>query len=132
MVLLELYSRGHKLPEMEITHDVQFNNELSTDEKRSIQAKINDCVGSNSLYSVVFDPFVLEDNQMTIGALTDDFSDIYFDIKNALIIFQKGTEQAIEHSLWELKFGFTAHWGNHAIDALRTLHYLVHDHLGKE
>ncbi|OYT53217.1 MAG: hypothetical protein B6U72_06640 [Candidatus Altiarchaeales archaeon ex4484_2] len=33
--------------------------------------------------------------------------------------------------MWEFKFGYETHWGNHTIDALRTLHFLVYGHMGQ-
>lgn len=82
-------------------------------------------LGQDAFYWEVFDPYVNEDdNEPTQGWLVDDFEDIYRDLKIELEIMKLGTDEAIEHALWGMKFGFVHHWGQHCISALRALHFL--------
>ncbi len=32
--------------------------------------------------------------------------------------------------IWDWRFGFYSHWGDHATSALRTIHALLHETLG--
>lgn len=60
--------------------------------------------------------------------LSDDFMDIYVDLKKSLSQIDKiETDEAIENAFWQLKWGFSNHWGHHCISALRYLHYLNYD-----
>ena len=57
--------------------------------------------------------------------LSDDFDDIYTDLKSALFqIDELGTDESTEHGLWQLKWGFANHWGINCISALKYLHHL--------
>lgn len=138
--LLDLYSAGHKLDEIELKYsdaNEDFDREAIFENRN---AGLISELGSEVFYWEVFDPTYLEidgrpsvgwsikDKEATMGYLVDDFGDIYRDLKIELTkIDSIGTDVAIEDALWQLKFNFTHHWGNHCINALRYLHYLYYD-----
>jgi len=35
------------------------------------------------------------------------------------------TEESIENAIWGMKFDFWHHWSSHAVDAIRTIHYVI-------
>ena len=66
------------------------------------------------------------DNSAGPASLIDDIGDIYEDLKLELEFIKRfNTNMATGIALESLKWGFTVHWGNHCIDALRCLHYLL-------
>ncbi|MCC6737402.1 MAG: DUF5063 domain-containing protein [Planctomycetia bacterium] len=67
-------------------------------------------------YWEVFDPY--EEDEPVGGSLTDDLLDIYRDLGRGLLAWNSG---ARESALWDWKFHFELHWGDHAVDALRAL-----------
>jgi hypothetical protein len=71
-------------------------------------------------YWEIFNPYVQE--EPVAASLSDDISDIYQDVKRGIILYeQKDQTQAI----WQWKFHFEIHWGNHAVDAVRALHSVI-------
>jgi hypothetical protein len=108
--LLDLYSKALHLP------DVEPEQEGATDIDLPIpQIKI----GQYDHYWEVFNPYQFE---QPLGAtLSDDILDIYKDVKKGILLYQRNEQ--IE-AIWEWKFGFEIHWGSHAVDAIRTLHYV--------
>ena len=74
---------------------------------------------SSDIYWEVFAPLILD--EPVAGSLADDIHDIYIEIKRGLILTQANTDAA----LWEWKWGFDNHWGNHAINTIRALHYMI-------
>ncbi|MEM6789038.1 MAG: DUF5063 domain-containing protein [Myxococcota bacterium] len=72
--------------------------------------------GPHDLYWEVFDPYV--DEEPVAGSLLDDFLDIYHHLKRGLVAFDEGQQQ---DAVWEWRFHFDHHWGDHAVDALRAL-----------
>lgn len=74
------------------------------------------CFGPHDLYWEVFDPYTDEDR--VAGSLSDDFLEIYRDLKGGLVAFDDGLHQ---DAVWEWRFHFDHHWGEHAVDALRAL-----------
>ena len=70
------------------------------------------------LYWQVFDP--TKDSEAIYGSLADDIADIYRDLKEGLDDIHLARAEDI---IWEWRLGFSSHWGKHAIDALRTIHF---------
>ena len=140
--LSELYKTALELETVELIYsgpESKFD-EIDNDELRKMNKNLISNLGKNCFYWEVFDPTYSElagkpelgwkitDKEPTQGWLVDDFADIYADIKEELTkIDQIRTDEAIEDALWQLKFGFNHHWGNHCINAMRALHYLWYD-----
>jgi len=140
--LSELYQTALELETIELIYsgpDIEFK-EIDKDKFKKQNINFISKLGKDSFYWKVFDPTYKEDDgkpgqgwkindkEPVQGSLVDDFADIYADLKEELIkIDQIGTDEAIEDALWQLKFGFNHHWGNHCIDAMRALHYLWYD-----
>jgi hypothetical protein len=70
------------------------------------------------VYWEVFDPGV--DAAPVAGALSDDLLDIYRDVHRGLKLWESCAP--IAAAIWEWRFHFDAHWGEHAMNALRALH----------
>jgi hypothetical protein len=68
-------------------------------------------------YWEVFDPYELD--QPVAGSLSDDLLDVYRDIRRGLALWEYRDDQ---NAIWEWRFSFESHWGDHAVDALRALH----------
>lgn len=128
--LSELYRRALSLETIELIYsepDSKFK-EINKDELRKINENLIFSLGKDCFYWKVFNPTYDKDKEPIKGWLVDDFIDIYADLKEELTkIDQIGTNESIEDALWQLKFGFNHHWGNHCIDAMRALHYLWYE-----
>lgn len=138
--LLDLYSAGHKLDQIELRYssaDSDFDRDAIFEDKNIGQISE---LGEEAFYWEIFDltfsekegqpnsGWTITDKEATQGWLVDDFADIYRDFKIELIKIDKiGTDEAVEDALWQLKWGFAHHWGQHCINALRYFHYLYYD-----
>ncbi|HTR55608.1 MAG TPA: DUF5063 domain-containing protein [Kofleriaceae bacterium] len=71
----------------------------------------------NDCYWEVFDPY--EEDAPVAGSLSDDLLDVYRDIQRGLALWDASHHR---EALWEWRFHFDVHWGDHAVDALRALH----------
>jgi hypothetical protein len=83
-------------------------------------------LGDWNLYWQVFDP--TKDSEAIHGSLADDIADIYRDLNDGLG-FENPDLALQRDAVWSWRFGFYSHWGKHAIDALRTIHFLLEDKL---
>jgi hypothetical protein len=126
-ILVDLYSSGQKLDEIALKYSSADSHFDKTDDdffKNKNRALIS-TLGQDAFYWEVFDPYTSEsENQPTQGWLADDFADIYRDLKIELEKMKLGTDEAIEDALWQMKWSFIHHWGQHCISALRALHFL--------
>jgi Domain of unknown function (DUF5063) len=74
-------------------------------------------LGDWDVYMHVFDPTT--DKDAIYGSLADDIADIYQDLREGLDLSQAQAAEAI----WTWRFHYYFHWGRHALDALRTIHF---------
>jgi hypothetical protein len=65
----------------------------------------------------VFNPLVEE--PPVFNTLCDDLSDIWRDLKEGLVLYDRGE---IEEAVWEWQFNFEIHWGRHLTGAQRAIH----------
>jgi hypothetical protein len=74
-----------------------------------------------------FDPLAEKDKEVAIASsLADDLADIWRDLAEGLreLTVHPDRQQSV---WWEWRFGFQTHWGNHAVSALRAIHYALQD-----
>lgn len=74
-------------------------------------------LGKNETYWTVFEPYTFE--EPVRGSLTDDLIDIYKDLKQGVLLYQR--DEQLE-AIWHWKFHYEYHWGRHALNAMRALH----------
>ena len=111
MHLLRLYQAALALPEVEPPDDVDAG---PSPERPRGWAGFGDLDG----YWEVFDPY--EQDEPVGGSLSDDLLDVYADVRRGLDLWDRDVPK--EAAIWEWRFHLEAHWGDHAVDALRALH----------
>ena len=130
LALLSLYNTAINLPDI----DLRYSNGKKNFDRDSLfqNQNCNHIAGlaDKAFYSEAYDPIYPSEGGPAQGWLVDDYADIYRDIKIELQKIHLGTNEAVEDALWQLKFGFSFHWGIHCINALRALHYLKYNHQG--
>lgn len=107
--LLDLYRAGAALPSFE---------PIGTDDAPPTRRPDWVGFGETDVYSEVFDPYD-DSPSLVAGSLSDDVLEIYADVSRGLGLWES---KAHVDAVWEWRFGFDTHWGDHAIDALRALH----------
>jgi hypothetical protein len=136
-ILPHLIGDAINLPNMELSED-----ESQEDESRKSQARarlrlseaqwaklhelLKAKLGDLNLYWEVWDP--TKDNEAIQGSLADDFADIYRDLKEELSLGE-AHQVPPEDNIWHWRLGYYSHWGKHAIDSLRTIHFLLEEKL---
>jgi len=115
--LLELYEAGSNLPQVQPPEGIEAG---PSPERPNGWPGFEDV----DLYWEVFDPY--EQSAPVVGSLSDDFLDIYGDVRRGLALWDGGIGTKSDDfrlaAIWEWRFHFDVHWGDHASDALRALH----------
>lgn len=136
-LLAQLYAAGLGLP----STDVQFGEELYDagnevsdfppepdpdgmphEEWHPLFDALTAKLGERCFYREVHDPYDPPEQSEVTGSLADDLVDIYRDLRTGLRKWQRGESG---DALWEWRFNFEAHWGQHVVDALRAIHSLA-------
>ena len=101
---------------------IRAETEMKQQEWGQLYDSLKEKLGDWDLYWMVFDPRT--DNEAIHGSLADDIADIYRDLKDGIGLKETNKVPACE-IIFEWRFGFTSHWGQHAVNALRTIHFLL-------
>jgi len=125
--LLNLYSKGLNLQTIDLVSNEDFQEKADNDLFESVKQQTAELIGKQQYYRSIFDPTenVFGSEKPVIGDLLDDIMDIYKDLKHQLMIFDLNTEDSMESAIWSMKSDFWFHWSHHAIDAMRTIHYII-------
>ena len=123
--LLNLYNISLILPWVELQSNIDYDDKLNSDEFENTLSFIADRLEGARYYWHVFDPTKQDAKELVCGDLLDDVRDIYQDLKYSIMIFNLDKVDCIENALWQFKFDFDKHWGDHCINALRALHFYL-------
>jgi hypothetical protein len=129
-VLAEIYAIGNKLPDLtlfEISNDASEKFHVGEHDWKQIFEHVSRALPQR-YYWMYFDPMAKTESvqEAVMGDLADDLADIYRDLKSGLNVWENQKGNQIIEIVWNWKFLFQAHWGQHAIDAMRALHQIVH------
>jgi len=122
VLLPKIYSLGLELPDVEPTDE--WNDEMVTYGGNSPIQVLGSKIGKYDTYWEVFD--TVFEKEAEAGSLSEDLASIYADLKGPLVAYENGRET---DAVWTWKFNIKSHCGDHLVDALRTIHRLVNDHM---
>jgi hypothetical protein len=124
-VLPELIQEAINLPAVGSGDDEvpgRDQTRLGQPEWSSLYQALKKRLANWDVYMDVFDP--TKDTEAIHGSLADDIADIYRDLKEGLD--DPAPTLATQHNIiWEWRLGYYSHWGQHAMGALRTIHWLM-------
>ncbi|MFA4852339.1 MAG: DUF5063 domain-containing protein [Bacteroidales bacterium] len=60
------------------------------------------------------------------ASIAENITDVYQDMKDFIMLYQKGTHAAKENAVAECRRLFETHWGSRLVNALRALHHVVY------
>ena len=132
--LPELLSEAIRLPDTD-PHDRASNDDpnenlapkfthsrLSDSDWSKLFQSLRQKLGDADLYQEIFNP--IEGKNSVTASLADDIADVYRDLRDGLSLANVEAASPAD-VIWEWRFGFYSHWGNHAMNALRTMHHIL-------
>lgn len=116
-----LYLKGSTLPGLEVS-DESLNERFVTEEQwETVFKTLRDKFGAEDVY------FTLDlNNDSKEASLADNMADIYQDMKDFIMLYQKGTLHARENAVAQLQELMAVHWGVILLDALKASHVKVY------
>lgn len=118
-VLPPLYGAALRLPRLVAETDELPETRLTHEQWGEVFGRLVGVFGADDLYWMV-EPFEEGKREELAGSLADDLADVYRDVKEGLELIAAGASE--REVVWQWRFNFWAHWGAHAVDALRIIH----------
>lgn len=116
-----LYLKGSLLPKV-IVDDPEayerFVNEMQYEEVfNNLRGKIGDL---DQFWFI--DHSGPDENIPVKGSISESFTDVYQDLKDFLMLYQKSSRAAKQNAVNECSKLYKSHWGHHLLTGLRALH----------
>jgi hypothetical protein len=128
----DVYARAHKLPSnLELDVDPPDDFDVGDDDYYQVVRRVHSVLAEQSYYWSYFDPTEMDSSEKPdCGDLGDDLADIYRDLKPGLRAWRTDRDEYLAAIVFDWRDApFQAHWGVHAVDAMRALHWIVHQKL---
>jgi hypothetical protein len=122
IALADLYSHALRLPEVEpceespLIHRVELPPMVQPALARLGASPSEDRAEDESVWDA-----------LNSVLLTDDFADIYSELKGALALYDSGDDCTKANAVWEWKFSFETHWREHLVHALYVLDRMLRE-----
>ena len=120
-----LYLKGALLPDVYVK-DESANERFVNEEQwehifKTIKSKLKN--DDEYWYS---ETGVKSDVEQVKGSIAENLADVYQDMKDFVLLYQKNTRAAKENAVYECKRLFESHWGFMVILVQRAIHYQLY------
>lgn len=120
-VLPLLYIKVTLLPDIEVS-DESANERFVTEENwETLYTILKNKIGIDDIYSTQHN-IDMFDNEPFNASLAEDIADIYQDIKDFIILYQKKSHIGKENAVSSVKYYFKCNWGYKALNVLKMIH----------
>ncbi len=119
-----LYLKATVLPELDSKFENMNQRFVTEQDYNFIRNKIVKKLGQYDSYEEVFTPLREESDEAVGASISEDFTDIYQDIKDFLLLYEVGTEDVMYEAIWECSQSFRTYWGQRLTNAMQALHFL--------
>jgi len=124
-VLPLMYTKGSLIPEITVD-DTGANMRFVTEEQwENIFTLLRDIFADDDEFWII-DPQYINETEPLKASLAENLSDIYQDMKDFVLLYQKNTHAARQNALAECKNLFSEHWGYRIGNILSRLHHLIY------
>ena len=92
-----------------------------------IDQNVMSLLGEANDFMEVFDERISESDGPVVGRISENFADIYQDLKDFLVAYNIGTTEIMNDALWYCLENFRLYWGQKLVNILRAVHYALDD-----
>jgi hypothetical protein len=119
-----LYVRGSVLPEIQ-PDDHSYNEKFVTEEQwQNVFNGIRNILQKDDEYWFLENDNPL--NEPVKASISDNLADIYQDMKDFIILYQKPLRGAKKMAVWEISELHKFHWGFRVVNLMKVLHYKLY------
>lgn len=120
-----LYLKACLLPKNETELEEEIEKFVSESDWEFIHSSVQAKMGAHDQYLEVFEQDMEYSETPVVISVSENFADIYQDLKDFLTSYRIGTMDVMNEALWDLNNSFYQHWGQSLVNSLRFIHSLV-------
>ncbi len=122
-ILPLLYLKGSLLPGIEVEYPEANERFVTEEEWERIFQMLRDKFGATDEFWII-DPEHINETEPLKASLAENLSDIYQDMKDFVLLYQKETLAARQNALSDIRQLFANHWGYRVTNILPRLHHI--------
>ena len=119
-----IYIKASLLPVMELIDDDAGEHFVTEEEWEDVFNTLHQKFGEDDLYYFI-DPHEKSHTDPIKGSLAENFTDIYQDLKDFVLLYQKPRKASMEFAVFECKRLFETRYGFRLVRAHSSIHYLL-------
>jgi hypothetical protein len=124
-ILPLLYLKGALLPDVELSSEEAYERFVTQDQWETIYNSLQKKFGKDD--SFLFIDYVIKmDDETEKGSIAEFIADLYQDLKDFLLLYQKNTIASRENAVHSCKLLFEEHWGVKLINVHKAIHMLLY------
>ncbi|MCZ4696246.1 DUF5063 domain-containing protein [Ancylomarina euxinus] len=120
-----LYLKASLLPKVENQFDGEIEKFVGEGDWEYIRTAVIEKMGANDEYLEVFDDGMRDSDEPIVASISENFADIYQDLKDFLTSYRIASVDIMNDALWDLNNNFYQYWGQSVVNSLRAIHYLL-------
>ena len=128
-VLPLLYLKGSLLPDVKVENEEANERYVTEEHWQNIYLALKKKLGKDDTYWNINNSDEISDNGTEIkpikASLAENLADIYQDLKDFLVLYQKPLTIAKENAVCECKNLFETHWGFRVVNTHKAVHYIL-------
>ncbi len=121
-----LYYKASLLPATEPVSEMGNVKHVTEEYYLALEERLKIYLGEHDAFPGVFDPNVAETDEPFAASIAEYLSDVYQDLKDFTMLYQKGQEEEMNDALWECRLNFKDYWGIRLANAIRAFHMLAY------
>lgn len=118
-----LYFKAAVLPAPEESTDEPYEKFVTEADWHYTEQRIIQKLGETELFITMTNPTNPHETEEV--SLSECYADIYQDLKDFTMLYQVGSEGAVNEAMWELKENFEQVWGPRLLALLKELHDII-------
>ena len=120
-----IYLKATMLPTFELESYDAPEKFVSEVDYNFLMNKLLDKFGQYDSYQEVFDPNMQFSDAPLEASVAENICDVYQDLKDLIMGYQLGADEAMYDSLADCVVNFKEYWGQKLTNGLRAIHYLL-------
>jgi len=126
-----MYTKGSLLPDVTVEFP-EANMRFVTEEQwETLFTLLREKFGEDDEYWII-DPQYINETEPLKSSLSENLSDIYQDMKDFVLLYQKNTMAARQNAVAGCKQLFAEHWGYKTGNIMARLHHLIYSGTNEE
>jgi len=116
-----LYLKASLLPNIQTDDLLDIEKFVAQEEWQFVNNKVEEILLDMNSYMEINDPLNTETNEPAIATISENFADIYQDMKDFISLYGMGTYEIMGDAIAECKNNFENFWGQSLTNALKAI-----------